>query len=52
VIVTVDDKIQSTKRCELSTVIITVHGRCLLGYIQSGQSYGCNPFVGVSCMRV
>jgi len=28
VIVTADDKIQCTKRYELSTVIITVHGRC------------------------
>ena len=26
VIVTADDKIQSIKRCELSAVIITVHG--------------------------
>ena len=28
VIVTVDDKIQSTKRCELSAVTITVHRSC------------------------
>jgi len=26
VIVTIDDKIQTIKRCELSTVVITVHG--------------------------
>jgi len=31
VIVIVDDKIKSTKRCGLSTVIIPVHGSCLLG---------------------
>jgi hypothetical protein len=30
-IVTVDDKIQSIKRCALSAVIITVHGSCQLG---------------------
>ena len=28
VIVTVDDKIQCTERCELSAVTITVHGSC------------------------
>ena len=28
VIFTVDDKIQSIKRCELSAVIITVHESC------------------------
>jgi len=27
-IVTVDDKIQSTKRCQLSAVVITVHRSC------------------------
>jgi hypothetical protein len=27
-IVTVGDKIQSIKRCELSPVVITVHGSC------------------------
>jgi hypothetical protein len=26
-----DDKIQSIKHCELSSVVITVHGICLLG---------------------
>jgi hypothetical protein len=31
VIVIGDDKMQSTKRFELSTVIITVGGSCLLG---------------------
>jgi hypothetical protein len=31
VIVIGDDKIQSTKRCELLTFIITVHGSSLLG---------------------
>jgi len=28
VIVTVDDKLQSIQRCELSAVVITVHGSC------------------------
>jgi len=28
VIFTVDDKIQSIKHCEMSAVIITVHGSC------------------------
>jgi hypothetical protein len=28
VIVTVDDTIQSTERCEMSAIIITVRGRC------------------------
>ena len=31
VIVTVDDKLQSIKRCELSAVVIKVHGSCQLG---------------------
>ena len=31
VIITVDDKIQSIKLCELSTVVITVHGNYYLG---------------------
>jgi len=33
VIITVDDKIQCIKRCELSVVIITVHGSCQLGAV-------------------
>jgi hypothetical protein len=40
-----DDKIHSTKRCELSSVIITiqVRGSCLLG----GCKYNLNCLIGV-----
>jgi hypothetical protein len=41
--VTVDDKIQSINRCELSTVIITVYGSCYLG----GCIYSLDCLVGV-----
>ena len=42
-IIVVDDKIQYTKRCELSAVIITVHGGCQLG----GCMYNLGCLVGV-----
>ena len=42
-IVTVDDDMKPTERCELSTVIIIAWWL----YIQSGLSYGCNSYVGV-----
>jgi len=48
VIVTVDDKIQSINRCELSTVIITVHGSWYLG----GCIYSVDCLVGVLPMLV
>jgi len=48
VIVTADDKIQSMKRCGLSTVIITVHGSCWLG----GGMYSLDWLMGVIPMLV
>jgi hypothetical protein len=50
---TVDDKLQPIELCELSTVVITVHGSTLLAwwlYVQSVLYYWCNSYVGVSCM--
>ena len=38
-----DEEMQSTKRCELSTLIITVNGSCLLG----GCIYNLDSFTGV-----
>ena len=53
VIVTVDDKIQSTKIwavncCNYSTWKLLAWWL----YIQSGPSYRCEPYFGVSCVRV
>ena len=42
-VITVYDKIECIKRCELSTVIITVHGSCQLG----GCMYSMDCLVGV-----
>ena len=59
VTVTVDDKIRSVKRCELSAVSCCTSNystwKLLLAwwlYIHSGLSCRCDSYVGVSCMRV
>ena len=43
-----DDKIHSTKRCELSSVIVTMRGCCLLG----GWMYNLGCLIGVIPMFV
>jgi hypothetical protein len=43
VIVTIDDNIKSRKRCDVSTVIITVHGSYRLG----GSIYNLDSRTGV-----
>ena len=53
VIVRVDDKIQSTKRCGAPSCYNYSTWKLLASclYILSGQSYRCNFQVGVSCVR-
>ena len=43
-----DDKIHSTKRCELSSVVITIRRSCLLG----GCMYNFGCLIGVILMFV